>query len=436
MVLKKRALLSVSDKRFITNFARDLIKYGYELLASGGTYKKLKEAKIACKELSRVFQSPELLDGRVKTLNHKIFAAILVDRNNPAHLKELQRQGAGLIDLVVVNFYPFAEKVKPGKVGIATAAALMDIGGPAMVRAAAKNHRFVGVVSSVDQYREVQRHLKEHGELTEAMRLKLAADAFQISAHYEASIAAFFEHVAPKDAEKDGEPAAQLPTEILPDRLNLQLKRAERLRYGENPHQEAARYQVSGLPTVPFKVLQGKEMSYNNYLDASAALAIVSYEYPRPYAACVVKHHNPCGIAVDEDPLKAFIAARDADPESAFGGVVGLNCAVDETLANEIRKSFFEVVVAPAFDDGASDLLATKKNLRLIQAKPDDSNVFLRGGPKLVASMFGALLQSQDVAVERWEELQVVSNAAPPENLREDILLGLAFIRFLKSNAL
>jgi phosphoribosylaminoimidazolecarboxamide formyltransferase / IMP cyclohydrolase len=232
------------------------------------------------------------------------------------------------------------------------------------------------------------------------------------------------------------EPVKRTPAQMLPASLTLQLKQSEKLRYGENPHQQAARYNVGGLPSVPFKVLQGKEMSFNNYLDASAALSVVSAEYNHPYVACVVKHLNPCGIAVADDPIKAFQLARDADPTSAFGGIVGLNCRVDIALASELKRTFFEIVIAPSYEPAAREQLASKLNLRLIQADPQECREVRANSPKLHFTVLGMLLQGQDVAEEQWEQLHVATNSAPAEALREDILLGLSWIRFLKSNSL
>ncbi|MDQ3023546.1 MAG: bifunctional phosphoribosylaminoimidazolecarboxamide formyltransferase/IMP cyclohydrolase [bacterium] len=442
-VLKKRALISVADKRYVTNFARDLIKYGYELIASGGTYAKIKEAGIPVKELSRVIKSPEILGGRVKTLHPLIHGGILGDPKNAAHLKEMTKHGILPFDIVVVTFYPFPEdKQAQSKLKIAEAVELVDIGGPTMVRAAAKNYANVAVVCDVDQYKEVSRELKAgEGELTIDFRMRLAAEAFQRVATYEQSIAGYFQRMAPKQAEAVQESASpsapqSLPTEVLPDRVNIHLKMDERLRYGENPQQRAARYRADTVPSLQFRVLQGQQMSYNNYLDAAAAISVVSAGYAKPLAACVIKHQNPCGIAVGTDTLKTFVAARDADPESAFGGVVGLNYEVDAKTGAELRRSFFEVVVAPSFDAAARKELEQKKNLRLIQANPDEVQRLMSAAPRLVSSLFGILMQDYDIKQETWEDLQIVSSTPPPEKLHADILTGLTYIRFLKSNSL
>jgi phosphoribosylaminoimidazolecarboxamide formyltransferase / IMP cyclohydrolase len=446
MAAKKRALISVADKRFLTNLGRELLRYGYELVASGGTYKKLKEAGIAVKELSRLIKSPEILDGRVKTLHPAVHGGILADRGNPLHMKELDKNGIVTFDLVCVNFYPFGEKAVPGKTKLAAAIEHLDIGGPTMARAAAKNYQHVVVLTNIEQYRELSREFKENdGEVSLAYRTALAAEAFQATSAYEASIAAFFAGSAPKASpsevaeEASKAQAVALPTKALdamPEKLSLTLKREESLRYGENPHQQAARYSAgSGLPVAPFKVLQGAEMSYNNYHDASAAISAVSAPYSQPLAACVIKHQNPSGIAIGTDPIKTFMAARDADEESAFGGIVGLNFPVTTALALELRKSFFEVIVAPSFEQAARAELSQKKNLRLVQVDPDDVRTVWSGAPRFSAGLFGVFLQSYDVEYEDWDSLQVVGSTPVPEKLRDDVLTGLRYVRFLKSNA-
>lgn len=435
MPAKKLALISVADKRFITNLARDLVRAGYDIISTGGTFRKLKESGVPCKELAKVIKAPEILDGRVKSLHSHVHAAILADRDNPAHMKELQKEGVVPIEIVVVNFYPFATKVQAGKTAIPVAIELIDIGGPTLVRAAAKNHKHVAVVTSVEQYKEFSRELKEPGGISPETKLRLATEAFRATQEFDSAVLAFLMQTLPKRDEK-AKTVEAAPAEMLPDKLALALKRVELLRYGENPHQKAARYAITGLPTVPFKVLQGKEMSYNNYLDAAAALSIVSAEYAKPIAATVVKHLNPCGIAVGNDAVPTFIKAREADAQSAFGGIVGLNCPVDAKLAQELRRTFLEIVVAPSFSEEARQILASKLNLRLVQATPADCRTVQTGGPRLITHLFGAMLQEYDTMLEKWEELQVVTDVAPAPALKDDILLGTTFIRFLKSNSL
>ena len=439
MATKKRALISVSDKRYITNLARDLVKLGFELVSTGGTYKKLKESKIPVRELTKLYKSKEIMDGRVKSLHSTVHAAILADRDKDSHIKDLKSLGVVAFDLVVVNFYPFLEKVKLGKTSIADATELVDIGGPTMVRAAAKNFKHVGVVSNIEQYRDLIRHLKENdGELEPGYRLSLARDAFRTTAEYEAGVLKFFDAVAPAEEsqEESEEKMAKAPAEILPDKLTLQLKLHDKLRYGENPHQNAARYKLTGLPMLPFKVLQGKDMSYNNYLDAAATLAAVSASYEKPFVACVVKHLNPCGIAVGDDQLKTFLAAREADPKSAFGGIVGFNAPVELNLAKELRRTFFEIIISPGFSSEALEQFSSKKNLRLIEADPVQCRELMESSPRMAVNLFGVFLQSYDTSEEKWSDLQIVTNKQPEEALQSDILLGLQYIRFLKSNSL
>ncbi|MCC7477624.1 bifunctional phosphoribosylaminoimidazolecarboxamide formyltransferase/IMP cyclohydrolase [bacterium] len=445
---KKKVLISVADKRYLTTFARDLIKYGYEIYASGGTQAKLKEAGIPSKDISRALSAPEILGGRVKTLHVNVMASILADPANAQHNKDMTKLGLSGFSMVVVNFYPFSEKVIPGKTAPDAAVELVDIGGPTMVRAAAKNYKNVAVVSNVEQYKDVTRELKAgEGLLNQGFRMRLAAEAFACTAQYEQSIAAYFAHMAPKPAEaapaaiSSAESTAPAPkakpaADLLPAKLAVNLRQTDSLRYGENPHQPAARYSADSLASVPFRFLQGKEMSYNNYHDASAALAVVSADYSRSCAACVVKHQNPCGAAIGDDPVKTFMEAWKADEESAFGGIIGLNFTVDAKVAAEIRRSFFEIVVAPGFDDAAKAELSSKKNLILLQASPADVRQVMAGTPRLTSSLFGYFLQGFDNESENWEQLNVVSQVQPAEKLREDILTGLRYVRFLKSNAL
>ncbi len=443
---KKRVLISVADKRYLTTFARDLIKYGYEIYASGGTQAKLKEAGIPSKDLGRALGAPELLGGRVKTLHVNIMASILADSSNAQHVKEMAKLGLTPFSMVVVNFYPFSEKVTPGKTAPDVAVELVDIGGPTMVRAAAKNYKNVAVVSNVEQYKDVTRELKAgDGELNQGFRMRLASEAFACTAQYEQSVGAYFAHMAPKPVEAAPEVATEVSAvapksrpaaDLLPAKLAVNLKQTDSLRYGENPHQPAARYSADTLASVPFRFLQGKEMSYNNYHDASAALAVVSADYSRACAACVVKHQNPCGAAIGDDPVKTFMEAWKADEESAFGGIIGLNFTVDAKVAAEIRRSFFEIVVAPNFDDAAKAELSSKKNLILLQASPQDVRQVMASTPRLTSSLFGYFLQGFDNESENWDQLNVVSQTQPSEKLREDILTGLRYVRFLKSNAL
>jgi phosphoribosylaminoimidazolecarboxamide formyltransferase/IMP cyclohydrolase len=437
MTGKKRALISVSDKRYITTFVRDLVKLGYEVYSTGGTYRKLKEAELTVKELSKYIKSPEILGGRVKTIHPVVFGGILADPNDAEHVKDMKKAGIVPFDMVVVNFYPFHDKVKPGSTKLAEAIELIDIGGPSMVRAAAKNHRNVCIITDIEQYREVIRYMKDHGEISDEYRLKLARDAFKKTFEYEASIAAYFEEEAPvelSDASQDT--TVEMPSEMFDDRIVLTLKKSEKLRYGENPHQQAARYSMTGIPSLPFKIHQGKDMSYNNYLDAAAAVAVVASSFSRPYAACVVKHTNPCGIAIGSNPVETFINAREADAKSAFGGVVSLSSTVDTLLAEELKRTFLEVIIAPGFSKESLSLLKQKKNLRLIEVDLALVQSVREQSPRVNVNIFGALLQDFDNVIETWEDLDLVSQDKPDESLKEDILFGLNIIRHLKSNSL
>ncbi|MCB1187024.1 bifunctional phosphoribosylaminoimidazolecarboxamide formyltransferase/IMP cyclohydrolase [bacterium] len=437
MTGKKRALISVSDKRYVTTFARDLARLGYEIYSTGGTFLKIKEADVPVKELSKSIKSPEILGGRVKTIHPAVFGGILADPNNEDHVKDMKKAGIKSFDMVVVNFYPFHEKVKAGVTKLAEAIELIDIGGPSMVRAAAKNHRNVVIVSDIEQYREVVRYIKDHGDVSEEYRLKLARDAFKKTYEYEAAIAAYFEETAPvglSDASEDM--TVELPSEMFEDRITLTLKKSEKLRYGENPHQQAARYSMTGIPSLPFKVHQGKDMSYNNYLDAASAVSVVAGNFSKPFAACVVKHTNPCGIAIGDNAVKTYINAREADAKSAFGGIVSLNCEVDKALAEELKRTFLEVIIAPSYTKDALETLKQKKNWRLLEVDLDLVRSVRQQSPKVNINIFGALLQDYDNVEEKWENLDLVSQTKPDDDLREDILFGLNIIRHLKSNSL
>ena len=437
MIGKKRALVSVSDKRYITTFVRDLQKLGYEVYSTGGTYQKLKEADLIVKELSKSIKSPEILGGRVKTIHPLVFGGILADPANDEHVKDMKKAGIKPFDMVVVNFYPFGEKVKPGVTKLAEAIELIDIGGPSMVRAAAKNHRNVCIVTDIEQYREVIRYIKDHGDISDEYRLKLARDAFKKTFEYEAAIAAYFEEAAPVElSDASQETSFELPNEMFEDRITLTLKKSEKLRYGENPHQQAARYSMSGIPSLPFKFHQGKDMSYNNYLDAAAAVSVVASEFSKPYAACVVKHTNPCGIAIGDEPVQTFINAREADAKSAFGGVVSVNCEIDAALAAELKRTFLEVIIAPGYSMEALSLLKEKKNWRLLEVDLALVQEVRQQSPRVNINIFGALLQEFDNVIEQWDDLDLVSQDKPDDSLRDDILFGLNIIRHLKSNSL
>ncbi|MGH2690987.1 MAG: bifunctional phosphoribosylaminoimidazolecarboxamide formyltransferase/IMP cyclohydrolase [Actinomycetota bacterium] len=410
-----RALISVSDKSGVAELARGLAELGVEIVSTGSTAKAIREAGVAVREVSEVTGSPEMMDGRVKTLHPAIHAGILADRSNPGHMKELEAQGITPIDLVVVNLYPFEKTVSSGASDDEIVEQI-DIGGPTLVRAAAKNFRSVSVVVSPTEYPEVLEAL-QRGTLDEAMRRSLAAEAFEHVAVYDAAIAGWF-----ADEYNDEPPPA----------LSLGLVRVEGLRYGENPHQRAALYRQP-LSLGPFggaEVLQGKEMSFNNWLDAEAARALAAaLEAP---AAVIVKHHNPCGAATAETGAEAYRKAFASDTVSAFGGVVAFNTEVDQDAAAAMAEVFTEVVIAPGFSEVALSTFGDKKNLRVVRADlPRSGGLELRliGGG-------GGLIQESDVVTETRDEMKVVSKREPTEEEWHDLLFAWIVAARVKSNAI
>ncbi|HKI87144.1 MAG TPA: bifunctional phosphoribosylaminoimidazolecarboxamide formyltransferase/IMP cyclohydrolase, partial [Thermoanaerobaculia bacterium] len=356
MLQARRALISVSDKTGLADLARGLAALDIEILSTGGTERSLREAGIAVTAVSEVTEVPEILDGRVKTLHPKIHGGILADRQRSAHAAELAQHGIAPIDLVVVNLYPFRETVASGA-DFTQAVEMIDIGGPTLIRAAAKNHLGVIVVVDPEDYPQVLTALESgEGTVPEALRRRLALKAFRHTQSYDAAISGWL--------------AAQVETgkELFPRQLTLDLARAAELRYGENPHQQAAVYsQTRGAGIFGgFVQHQGKELSYNNIMDADAARRLVSL-MDGPTVA-IIKHTNPCGVGVGEDLVTAYQRALACDPISAFGSIVATNGAIDEKLAEAMAELFIEVVIAPEIDESALSLFATKKNRRVLTA--------------------------------------------------------------------
>ena len=413
----RRALLSVSDKRGIVELGRALVAHGVELLSTGGTAAALSAAGIAVTQVSAYTGAPEILDGRVKTLHPKIHGGLL-GRDTDAHRAEMAAQGIGAIDLVVVNLYPFEATIAKSGVGFDEAIENIDIGGPSMLRSAAKNHERVTVVVSPDDYAAVIAALPAGPSA--AKRLALATTAFAHTAAYDAAIAAYLSslEVDAVAAARSAEPARR----ELPDTLSIQWTREYGLRYGENPHQRAAFYRdarspiasaPSTRPTIASaEVLGGKQLSYNNLLDLDAALGLC-LEFAQP-AAIVVKHNNPCGAAVGADVAAAYKRAREADPVSAFGGIVAVNREVDAALAALLAETFLECVVAPAYSAAARDALAGKKNLRLVAAGGD----WTAAAPpawsvRTIAG--GALVQTVDHGMVDLAGARVATKRAPSD---------------------
>jgi phosphoribosylaminoimidazolecarboxamide formyltransferase/IMP cyclohydrolase len=426
MVKIKRALISVSDKTGILEFASELNKLGVEILSTGGTAKLLRENNIPAKEVSEYTGFPEMLDGRVKTLHPKIHGGLLALRDNPEHMSTLREHNIGLIDMVVVNLYPFEKTTRKPGVKIEEVIENIDIGGPSMLRSAAKNHRSVTVICNPGRYSEVVAHLKKNkGALPEELLRDLAVEVFGRTSQYDKAIYEYF-----------SQQSCALPPEpcVFPERLVFEFVKLQDLRYGENPHQKAAFYRnadgVYGISGM--KQLWGKELSFNNILDLNAALNIVK-EFSQP-AVVFIKHNNPCGVAQNEDILKAYKDAWACDKLSAFGGIVSINRKIDSALAKLIAKSgFLECIICPEFTAEALSLLKDKKNLRLLEApgmlEPAKGLDFKRVNG-------GLLLQDDDSVTLDENKLKVVTKKKPGKKEMESLLFGWKVAKHVKSNAI
>lgn len=424
MVKIKRALVSVSDKTGIVDFARELNKLGIELLSTGGTAKLLRENDIPVKEVSEYTGFPEMLDGRVKTLHPKIHGGLLAVRDNPGHIQSLKDQGIGLIDMVVVNLYPFEKTTQKPGVAIEEVIENIDIGGPSMLRSAAKNHKYVAVVSDPARYPEIIRQLKSNkGALDQSLMRELATEVFKLTGYYDSTIYNYLNNYFHPQKASGGFPAE----------IDLKFEKIQDLRYGENPHQRAAFYKEKGKSRglINLKQLQGKELSFNNILDLNSAYELVK-EFTRP-AAVIVKHNNPCGVAEDNSLDKAFSRAHKCDPLSAFGGIVALNRKLDPKTAGIIAKSgFLECIIAPGFDPQALALFKEKKNLRLLELDdlaPLEEPEFKRVGA-------GMLLQDKDLKTLDLKELKVVSKKKPTKKQLESLIFAWKVAKHVKSNAI
>ena len=421
LVKIRRALLSVSDKTGLVEFAKALLSHGVEILSTGGTAQLLKLNGVVVTEVGEYTGFPEMMEGRVKTLHPKVHGGILARRDRDDHVKSMNEHGIVPIDLVVVNLYPFAQTVARRGCTMEDAIENIDIGGPAMVRAAAKNYRFVAVVTDPGDYARVLRGMKAGGgRLEEELRYELAAKAFSHTAEYDGMISSWLTARTEK-----GEARA------FPDRLNLQFRLSQTLRYGENPHQSAAYYVERNPPRGTlsgFVQLQGKELSYNNIADADAAWECCrSFDVP---ACVIIKHANPCGVAIAAGPLEAYQRAFLTDPTSAFGGIIAFNGTVDAATAEAVSKQFVEVVIAPAYDGEAAQVFAAKKNVRVLAIEL--AKELNRFDMKRVGG--GLLVQTSDdfdVA-----ELKVVTKKAPTQAQMNDLVFAFRVAKFVKSNAI
>ncbi len=431
----ERALLSVSDKRGLEGFARALAEHGIELLATGGTYKLLREAKIAVREVSEHTGFPEMMDGRVKTLHPRIHGGILALRDEPSHAAAMREHGIGPIDLVCVSLYPFERTVARAGVTRAEAIEQIDIGGPSMLRSAAKNHRFVTVVSDPDDYGRVQDELQRlEGATSEGLRRELALAAFARTARYDAAISAWL----------FGQERASGATEArFPAGHALVGRKLLDLRYGENPHQEAALYAQEGSaePSVATaEVLGGKALSYNNLVDLDAALGLAK-EFRAPFV-CVCKHNNPCGAASAETIAEALALAWEGDPLSAFGSVLAFTRPVDLASATFLTDGgrFVEAIVAPSFDDDALECLRTRpkwgRNVRLLACGPLGPDARDAEAWEAKPLVGGFLLQTRDLAADAADELRTVTRRAPSADEVRALLFASAVGKHVKSNAI
>ena len=410
--MKKRALISVFYKEGVVEFANFLVSKGVEIISTGGTYRHLKENGVPVIEVNEVTNFPEMLDGRVKTLHPLIHAGILAIRDNKEHMDTLKERDIHPIDYVVVNLYPFFEKVREN-LTFEEKVEFIDIGGPTMLRAAAKNFQDVVVISNKDDYKKVMDEIEAEGEVSYKTKKVLAGKVFNLMSAYDAAIANFM---------LDGE-------EEYPEYLSVSFKKKQSLRYGENSHQSAAFY---GSTTIDgamntFDVLNGKELSYNNFKDMDIAWKCAS-EFDEP-SCCALKHNTPCGVAIGENPYEAYMKAYEVDPTSIFGGIVAFNRKVDKKTAEEMVKIFLEVVAAPDYDDDALEVLKTKKNLRVLKVhtKPQDSKY-------MVTVDGGILVQEEDKKL--IDEIKVVTEKKPTDEEMKDLLFGMKVVKYVKSNAI
>ena len=409
MVKIKRALISVSDKGGIEDLAKALNEFGVQILSTGGTAKKIKELGIPVKDVSEYTGFPEMMDGRVKTLHPKIHGGLLALRANESHMEVAKKHDIGMIDIVVVNLYPFEKTVAKEGVKLEEAIENIDIGGPSMLRSAAKNYQSVAVVTNPATYPEIIKELKENnGSLSEGTLKKLSVEVFRRTAEYDQAIYNYLSHKSQVTSQK---------SEEFPNALSLSFAKVQDLRYGENPHQQAAFYkdpkaQEAGISCA--RQLQGKELSFNNIIDLNAAIEIVK-DFEQP-AASVIKHTNPCGAAASDDLAQAYLDALDCDRLSAFGSIVGFNGPVDKKLAEVVMKEadFVECIIAPSFDDQAKKIFSQKKNLRLLEVSDFKKTSEREKDYKKVVG--GLLVQDMDLKVETAGDLKTVTKTAPTKD--------------------
>lgn len=410
--MKKRALISVFDKEGVLDFAKFLVSKDVEIISTGGTYRYLKENGIDVIEVNQVTNFNEMLDGRVKTLHPLIHAGILAIRDNKEHMDTLEKEHINTIDYVVVNLYPFFDKVKED-LSFDEKVEFIDIGGPTMLRAAAKNFQDVVVISNKEDYNNVKEEIIESGEVSFKTKRKLAGKVFNLMSAYDAAISNFML------SEEDE----------YPEYLSVSYRKMQDLRYGENSHQKAVVYSSTTLDGAlnTFETLNGKELSYNNFKDVDIAWKCVN-EFEEP-ACCALKHNTPCGVAVAENPYDAYMKAYEVDSTSIFGGIVSFNRKVDKATAEEMVKIFLEVIAAPEYDEDALEVLKTKKNLRVLKFKTAPKS------EEYMVSVDGAILvQEEDNKL--IDEIKVVTDKIPTDEEMKDLLFGMKVVKYVKSNAI
>jgi len=408
---KKRALISVSDKSGLVDFAKFLEANNYELISTGGTFKHLKDAGLHPIQIDEVTNFPEMLDGRVKTLHPKVHGGLLAVRDNEEHMKTVAAHEISLIDMVIVNLYPFFAHANTD-ISLDEKVEFIDIGGPSMLRSGAKNFKSVAVITNVEDYEIVQREIEENGDTTLETRKKLAGKVFNLTSAYDAAI------------------SQMLLEEEYPQYLNASYQKVSDLRYGENPHQSAA-YYVSTTENGAmknFEILGGKELSFNNLRDMDLCWKVVN-EFQNEMACCAVKHSTPCGVAIGNTAVETYTKAFECDPVSIFGGIIGMNFTVDLATAEELNKTFLEIVMAPDFDDDALELLQKKKNLRIIKIKNlvSDKQTWVKIDG-------GMLVQSTDSQFSA--DIKTVTEAQPTSEQEKALLFAQRVVKYVKSNAI
>lgn len=422
--MSKRAIISVSDKTGVVGFAKELVLLGYEILSTGGTAKALAEAGVPCTGVSDVTGFPECLDGRVKTLHPLIHGGILAMRSNAEHMKQIQELGITPIDIVCINLYPFKQTVLKANVSLEEAIENIDIGGPTMLRAAAKNWQDVTVLVNPADYDTVISEIKSRGDTSRETKFRLAGAVFEHTAQYDALINNYLRSKRDENS--------------FPQNLTLTFEKVQEMRYGENPHQPAAFYREIGAASNTLSAarqLHGKELSYNNINDANGALDVIKeFGFEKPVAVAV-KHANPCGVGIGGDIFEAYKNAYEADSVSIFGGIVALNREVDEQTAAELAKIFLEIIIAPSFSDSALNILKEKKNIRLLEL-PDlaSPNAAACLDMKKVAG--GLLVQSLDTALMNDEDMKCVTKRQPTDEEMKQLLFAWKIVKHVKSNGI